>query len=210
MPPSTCLRGCSPPEKPTAQQRGCSRQRRGALHSLYKNSSPRCPLLACAFPCLQGKPTALSLVLQQQQHGPWHMQCQAAHDLHAGPACCPPRGYPRLTPMVFLLPGEEVLVSGFNIAGLLPDNLKLYFHYNGSLTTPPCYQTVKWTVFNQTMLLSHKQVCQSDELHAGSCPASPCKHAPSVHGSLHGPLGLAWLPKVGCTLLCSHHSPSRC
>uniref|UniRef100_A0A663N6Q9 Carbonic anhydrase n=1 Tax=Athene cunicularia TaxID=194338 RepID=A0A663N6Q9_ATHCN len=52
----------------------------------------------------------------------------------------------------------EVLVSGFNIAGLLPTNLKLYFHYNGSLTTPPCYQTVKWTVFNQTMMLSHEQM----------------------------------------------------
>ncbi|XP_009977360.1 PREDICTED: carbonic anhydrase 9-like [Tauraco erythrolophus] len=54
--------------------------------------------------------------------------------------------------------GKEVLVPGFNIAGLLPDNLKLYFHYNGSLTTPPCYQSVKWTVFNQTMLLSHEQM----------------------------------------------------
>ncbi|NXW61185.1 CAH9 anhydrase, partial [Eurystomus gularis] len=54
--------------------------------------------------------------------------------------------------------GEEVLVPGFNIAGLLPANLKLYFHYNGSLTTPPCYQSVKWTVFNQTMLLSHGQM----------------------------------------------------
>ncbi|KFQ15605.1 Carbonic anhydrase 9, partial [Leptosomus discolor] len=54
--------------------------------------------------------------------------------------------------------GEEVLVPGFNIAGLLPANLKLYFHYNGSLTTPPCYQTVKWTVFNQTMLISHDQM----------------------------------------------------
>ncbi|KFU86022.1 Carbonic anhydrase 9, partial [Chaetura pelagica] len=53
---------------------------------------------------------------------------------------------------------EEVLVPGFNIAGLLPANLKLYFHYNGSLTTPPCYQTVKWTLFNQTMLLSHDQM----------------------------------------------------
>ncbi|NWI28964.1 CAH9 anhydrase, partial [Sula dactylatra] len=53
---------------------------------------------------------------------------------------------------------EEILVPGFNIAGLLPANLKLYFHYNGSLTTPPCYQTVKWTVFNQTMLLSHDQM----------------------------------------------------
>ncbi|XP_030824666.1 carbonic anhydrase 9-like isoform X2 [Camarhynchus parvulus] len=54
--------------------------------------------------------------------------------------------------------GQETLVPGFNIAGLLPANLKLYFHYNGSLTTPPCYQTVKWTVFNQTMLLSHHQM----------------------------------------------------
>ncbi|NXI93087.1 CAH9 anhydrase, partial [Psophia crepitans] len=54
--------------------------------------------------------------------------------------------------------GEEVLVSGFNIAGLLPANLKYYFHYNGSLTTPPCYQTVKWTVFNQTMLISRDQM----------------------------------------------------
>ncbi|XP_059689712.1 carbonic anhydrase 9 [Gavia stellata] len=54
--------------------------------------------------------------------------------------------------------GDEVLVPGFNIAGLLPANLKLYFHYDGSLTTPPCYQTVKWTVFNQTMLLSHDQM----------------------------------------------------
>ncbi|NXA06444.1 CAH9 anhydrase, partial [Sapayoa aenigma] len=54
--------------------------------------------------------------------------------------------------------GQEVLVPGFNIAGLLPANLKLYFHYNGSLTTPPCYQTVKWTVFNQTVLLSRDQM----------------------------------------------------
>ncbi|KAM9367387.1 carbonic anhydrase 9 [Phaethornis superciliosus] len=54
--------------------------------------------------------------------------------------------------------GEEVMVAGFNIAGLLPANLKFYFHYNGSLTTPPCYQTVKWTVFNQTVLLSREQM----------------------------------------------------
>ncbi|NXN15087.1 CAH9 anhydrase, partial [Indicator maculatus] len=54
--------------------------------------------------------------------------------------------------------GEEVWVPGFNIEGLLPANLKFYLHYNGSLTTPPCYQTVKWTIFNQTMLLSHDQM----------------------------------------------------
>ena len=71
-------------------------------------------------------------------------------------------------------------MPGFNIAGLLPANLKHYFHYNGSLTTPACYQTVKWTVFNQTMLLSRGQVRQGDDLHAGSCPGSPCKHTPCV------------------------------
>ncbi|NWH80859.1 CAH9 anhydrase, partial [Piaya cayana] len=54
--------------------------------------------------------------------------------------------------------GKEVLVSGFNIADLLPDNLKEYFHYNGSLTTPPCFQTVKWTIFNETLLISHYQM----------------------------------------------------
>lgn len=80
----------------------------------------------------------------------------------------------------FFLPGKEVLVPGFNIAGLLPANLKLYFHYNGSLTTPPCYQSVKWTVFNQTMMISHAQVCQGNEFCVLSCPASHCKPAPSV------------------------------
>ncbi|NWI30757.1 CAH9 anhydrase, partial [Sula dactylatra] len=54
--------------------------------------------------------------------------------------------------------GKEILVPGFNIAGLLPANLKLYFYYSGSLTILSCYQMVKWTVFNQTMLISHDQM----------------------------------------------------
>uniref|UniRef100_A0A8C6ZF71 Carbonic anhydrase n=1 Tax=Nothoprocta perdicaria TaxID=30464 RepID=A0A8C6ZF71_NOTPE len=60
--------------------------------------------------------------------------------------------------LVLPLADEEVFVPGFNIAGLLPANLNLYFQYNGSLTTPACYQTVKWTVFNQTVQLSQDQI----------------------------------------------------
>ncbi|CAM5112272.1 unnamed protein product [Eretmochelys imbricata] len=54
--------------------------------------------------------------------------------------------------------GKETAVAGFNIEGLLPTNLGHYYRYSGSLTTPPCYQTVNWTVFNQTVLLSKEQI----------------------------------------------------
>lgn len=70
------------------------------------------------------------------------------------------------------------MVPGFNITGLLPDSLHLYYRYNGSLTTPPCFQSVMWTVFNQTVMLSHDQVCR------GSACAGPrgCR-APGLFGS---------------------------
>uniref|UniRef100_A0A8C8S835 Carbonic anhydrase n=1 Tax=Pelusios castaneus TaxID=367368 RepID=A0A8C8S835_9SAUR len=58
----------------------------------------------------------------------------------------------------FLLPDKKTTVAGFNIAGLLPANLDHYYRYSGSLTTPPCYQTVNWTVFNHTVRLSQTQV----------------------------------------------------
>ncbi|KAG6923168.1 carbonic anhydrase 9 [Chelydra serpentina] len=54
--------------------------------------------------------------------------------------------------------GKETTVAGFNIRDLLPANLVRYYRYSGSLTTPPCFQTVNWTVFNQTVLLSKEQI----------------------------------------------------
>ncbi|XP_053263698.1 carbonic anhydrase 9 isoform X7 [Podarcis raffonei] len=62
--------------------------------------------------------------------------------------------------------GEETWIPAFDVAKLLPDDLSRYFRYNGSLTTPPCYQTVNWTIFNQTIQLSPDQISVlEDTLH---------------------------------------------
>ncbi|XP_063465849.1 carbonic anhydrase 9 isoform X1 [Symphalangus syndactylus] len=53
---------------------------------------------------------------------------------------------------------SETQVPGLDISALLPSDLSRYFRYEGSLTTPPCAQGVIWTVFNQTVMLSAKQL----------------------------------------------------
>ncbi|XP_041852112.1 carbonic anhydrase 12 isoform X1 [Melanotaenia boesemani] len=52
---------------------------------------------------------------------------------------------------------QKVQVSGFNIRTLLPARLDEYYRYDGSLTTPPCYPSVLWTVFRNPVAISQKQ-----------------------------------------------------
>lgn len=40
---------------------------------------------------------------------------------------------------------------------LLPEN-RAAFHYDGSLTTPPCTEQVKWTVFEMPIEMSKEQI----------------------------------------------------
>ncbi|XP_059505013.1 carbonic anhydrase 14 isoform X2 [Stegostoma tigrinum] len=54
--------------------------------------------------------------------------------------------------------GATIKIPGFDINTLLPSQLYRFFRYNGSLTTPPCFQTVTWTVFNETVLISQVQL----------------------------------------------------
>lgn len=41
---------------------------------------------------------------------------------------------------------------------LLPDNVDLFFRYKGSLTTPPCYESVTWLLYSDTNDIGFKQV----------------------------------------------------
>lgn len=53
---------------------------------------------------------------------------------------------------------QKVQVPAFNIRHLLPLRLDQYYRYDGSLTTPPCYPSVLWTVFRNPITISHAQV----------------------------------------------------
>uniref|UniRef100_A0A3Q3DFY5 Carbonic anhydrase XIV n=1 Tax=Hippocampus comes TaxID=109280 RepID=A0A3Q3DFY5_HIPCM len=60
--------------------------------------------------------------------------------------------------VVMSKPHQKVLIPAFDVQSLLPKDLGRYYRYNGSLTTPPCYQSVMWTVFHERVQISKAQV----------------------------------------------------
>lgn len=55
--------------------------------------------------------------------------------------------------------GNSTSVAAINLNQLLPDSHD-YFTYRGSLTTPPCYESVTWLVLKDTISMSSAQVIE--------------------------------------------------
>ncbi|XP_046578816.1 carbonic anhydrase 2-like [Haliotis rubra] len=56
--------------------------------------------------------------------------------------------------------GNETSISTFSLKSLLPANTENYFRYEGSLTTPPCYESVVWSIFTTRITVSEQQLNQ--------------------------------------------------
>ncbi|XP_055523480.1 carbonic anhydrase 2-like [Wyeomyia smithii] len=54
----------------------------------------------------------------------------------------------------YVLPDPTV----FNIKGLIGARRRPYFSYHGSLTTPPCFESVTWIVQRKTLPISERQL----------------------------------------------------
>ncbi|XP_056902067.1 carbonic anhydrase 14 isoform X1 [Takifugu flavidus] len=57
---------------------------------------------------------------------------------------------------------QKVNIPAFDIQSLLPKDLRRYYRYNGSLTTPPCHQSVTWTLFHERVQISKAQLLKME------------------------------------------------
>ena len=69
---------------------------------------------------------------------------------------------------------KSISLSAKNIEALLPSKRE-YYYFNGSLTTPPCTEGVKWMVLKNYQTISKEQVTQFEKVlgHSNNRPTQP-------------------------------------
>ncbi|GAA6105624.1 carbonic anhydrase IV c [Tachysurus ichikawai] len=62
--------------------------------------------------------------------------------------------------------GNSSTVTEFRLTDILPslDKLSSYYRYSGSLTTPSCYESILWTIFQQPFYISQQQLVNLTKL----------------------------------------------
>lgn len=64
--------------------------------------------------------------------------------------------------------GDTAFVSVLEPRKFLPQDIQQYYTYKGSLTTPGCYESVQWFVFNHTFKISFSQLESFRKLSEGT------------------------------------------
>lgn len=60
--------------------------------------------------------------------------------------------------------GHQVEIEPLSLRNLLPHDISRYYRYNGSLTTPGCFESVAWTVFAHPKSISARQMRKFREI----------------------------------------------
>lgn len=53
---------------------------------------------------------------------------------------------------------QRAIVTGIRPIDMLPNDTSKYYHYTGSLTTPPCYESVSWYIMHEGIKITQDQV----------------------------------------------------
>lgn len=88
-----------------------------------------------------------------------------------------------LIPQVQNIGDKQDLKVPFNLSSLLPSNTNDYWTYSGSLTTPPCYESVSWFVFKEPIHATENQMQQFRSLKANDGGCIVDNYRPVMDGS---------------------------
>lgn len=60
--------------------------------------------------------------------------------------------------LLFPLLGQSTVLNSLDLQEMLPQNLHDYYSYKGSISSPPCFENVRWFVLADSVKLSRAQV----------------------------------------------------